>query len=146
MLSSCALTPVNPSTLNPFLPIKDIALVLPPLQFINFLNHFFLSYWSFLSACRCFLFLVLQNSLYGSPIFIQLVVAPFLSFAAKYLQIIVVAHCLRCFFPCSLLTLAFIRCSLPPILLILLMSISPVIQFAAFLSLGIGSIQQKWLL
>lgn len=146
MLSSCALTPVNPSTLNPFLPIKDIALVLPPLQFINFLNHFFLSYWPFLSVCRCFFISGLTKFPLWISYFYPAVVAPFFSFAAKYLQIIVVAHCLRSFFPCSLLTSAFIRCSFPPILLILLMSRSPVIQFAAFLSLGIGSIQQKWLL
>lgn len=43
----------NLSALDAFLPIKDIApVLLPSLHFVNFLNHFFLFYWSFLSACK----------------------------------------------------------------------------------------------
>lgn len=51
--------PVNFSILDPFLPIRDIVpVVLLCLHFINFLNYFFLSYWSFLSACKyTFIFL-----------------------------------------------------------------------------------------
>lgn len=64
--------PVNFSILDPFLPIRDIVpVVLLSLHFINFLNYFFLSYWSFLFACKyTFIFLSYKKIPFIDTIFL----------------------------------------------------------------------------